>query len=291
MLGSSRMPLSGTAVESRRDQLRPRRRTAGLTWSAVLALLVGWSLRGAGFNAGFFSNPLAQRQTRRFIDGFLHPDLSRSYLAEVARSAIITVQISFAGLAVGVIIGVPLSFLAASNLAINRTPGLPRWRRVLGLAPYHLSRNLLNLLRAVPELVWALVFITAVGLGPFAGALAIGVHSAGLLGKLWAEQMEAVDDGPVEAIRLLGARRTSLGLLAVLPQARQNHLSLTLYQWECNVRAAAIVGFVGAGGIGQDLDVSIRLFLYSQTSVLIGTILVLVVGADALSAVVRRTLR
>ncbi len=260
-------------------------------WFGIFVLLVGWSIRGTGFNAGFFSNGRAQEQTQRFISGFLHPDLSLSYLGEVARSAVTTLQISFAGLAVGILIGVPLSFLAAANLSVNRTPGLPRWRRVLGLMPYQLARNLLNFLRAVPELVWALVFISAVGLGPFAGALAIGIHSAGLLGKLWAEQMEAVDDGPVEAIRLLGAGRTALGVLAVFPQARQNLLSLTLYQWECNVRAAAIVGFVGAGGIGQDLDVSIRLFRYSQASVLILAILALVVFADGTSALVRRSLR
>lgn len=268
-----------------------RRRWSGLGWAGVFVLLMAWSIRGAGFNAGFFSNARAQEQTRRFIDGFMHPDLSLAYLGEVGRSAVTTLQISFAGLAVGILIGIPLSFLAASNLSVNRTPGLSWPRRAIGLLPYQLARNILNVLRAVPELVWALVFISAVGLGPFAGSLAIGIHSAGLLGKLWAEQMEAVDDGPVEAIRLLGAGRTALGVLAVFPQARQNLLSLTLYQWECNVRAAAIVGFVGAGGIGQDLDVSIRLFRYSQASVLILAILALVVLADGTSALVRRSLR
>ncbi len=267
------------------------RRLAGLGWAGVLVLLIGWSMRGAGFNARFLSNARAQHETRRFVDGFLHPDLRLTYLADVAHSAVTTLQISFAGLAVGAVIGVPLSFLAAANLAANRTPGLPRWRRVVGLVPYQLARNTLNFLRAVPELVWALVFISAVGLGPFAGSLAIGLHSAGLLGKLWAEQMEAVDDSPVEAVRLLGAGRTALGILAVFPQARQNLLSLTLYQWECNVRAAAIVGFVGAGGIGQDLDVSIRLFRYSQASVLILAILILVALADGTGALIRRSLR
>ena len=127
--------------------------------------------------------------------------------------------------------------------------------------------------------------------GVYPGALALGLPAAGSLGKLWAGKMAAVDDGPVEAVRLLGAGRTALGVLAVFPQARQNLLSLTLYQWECNVRAAAIVGFVGAGGIGQDLDVSIRLFRYSQASVLILAILVLVAVADGTGALIRRSLR
>ena len=154
-----------------------------------------------------------------------------------------------------------------------------------------MARGTLNLLRAVPELVWALVFITVVGLGPFAGALATGIHAGGLLGKLWAGQLEAVDPAPVEAVRLLGMGRLGVAALAVVPQARRNLISLGMYQWECNVRAATIVGFVGAGGIGQQVDVSIRLFRYSETSTLILAVLVMVFAADGLSTLVRRALR
>lgn len=262
-----------------------------LAWGLVLSVLVVWSLRGSGFAPGTLASGRARENAARFLSGFLRPELGWSHLGDVARAAVETLQISIAGLVVGMAIGAPLALVAASTLASGAGEGLGGWQRGRRLLPYQAARGLLNLLRAVPELIWALVFITAVGLGPFAGALAIGVHSGGLLGKLWAEQLEGVDPAPVDAVRLLGVGRLGLATLAVFPQARQNLVSLTLYQWECNVRAATIVGFVGAGGIGQQLDVSIRLFRYSETATLVLAILILVFGADALSALVRRRLR
>ena len=202
-----------------------------------------------------------------------------------------SLHISVTALLIGLAIGAPLSLFAASNLAPGSSAGLPAWRRAVRFGPYWAARGTLNILRAVPELVWALVFVTAVGLGPFAGALAIGIHAGGLLGKLWAEQLEAVDPAPVDAVRLLGIGRLGVASLGVVPQARRNLISLGMYQWECNVRAATIVGFVGAGGIGQQVDVSIRLFRYSETSTLILAILVMVFAADGLSTLVRRALR
>jgi phosphonate transport system permease protein len=272
---------------------RPRRAGRGgrLGWALLLSVLVVWSLRGSGFAPGALASGRARENAGRFLSGFLRPEVGWSHLGEVARAAVETLQISVAGLVVGMAIGAPLALVAASTLAAGAGDGVGGWPRPLRLLPYQAARGLLNLLRAVPELIWALVFITAVGLGPFAGALAIGVHSGGLLGKLWAEQLEGVDPGPVDAVRLLGVGRLGLATLAVLPQARQNLVSLTLYQWECNVRAATIVGFVGAGGIGQQIDVSIRLFRYSETATLVLAILVLVFGADTLSALVRRRLR
>ncbi len=262
-----------------------------LGFGTVLALLVIWSARGTGADPGLLADPAARERTSRFLSGFLHPNLSGSYLAEVANAMLSTFQISIVALVIGIVIAIPLTPFAASNLLVTRTPGLPRWRRAVGALPYQVARNVLNLLRAVPELIWALVFVTAVGLGPFAGALAIGVHAGGLLGKLWAEQIEAVDEGPVEAIRLLGVGRFGLIGLGAWPLARQNILSLTLYQWECNLRAATVVGFVGAGGIGQQLDVSIRLFAYSETATLMLALLVMVFLADSASTLVRRTVR
>lgn len=262
-----------------------------LGWGALLAVLVLWSLYGTGFSLGTLTSPQARANASRFLSEFLQPDLSGDYLVEVARAALETLQISIAGLAVGALFGIPLSLFAAANLSSGTGSSLPRWQRAARLVPYQLARAVLNILRAIPELVWALIFITAVGLGPFPGVLAIGVHSIGLLGKLWAEQLEAVDPAPVDAVRLLGVGRLGLAGLAVIPQARQNLVSLTLYQWECNVRAATVIGFVGAGGIGQQVDISIRLFAYSETATLILAIMVLVFFADGVSALIRRALR
>lgn len=269
----------------------PRALGRRLAWGALLAVLVVWSMRGAGVSPGTLTGPQARRQAADFLSEFVRPELSLSYLGEVGRAAIETLHISITALVIGIVIGAPLSLFAASNLSSGSSSGLPAWQRALRFGPYWAARGTLNLLRAVPELVWALVFITAVGLGPFAGALAIGIHAGGLLGKLWAEQLEAVDPAPVEAVRLLGIGRLGVASLAVVPQARRNLISLGMYQWECNVRAATIVGFVGAGGIGQQVDVSIRLFRYSETSTLILAILVMVFAADGLSTLVRRALR
>ena len=271
----------------------PRRRSLArrLGWATLLAVLVVWSMRGAGVSPGALAGPEARRGIADFVSELLHPELGLDYLAEVGRAVVETLHISVTGLVVGAVIGAPLALFAASNLSSGAGFGLPRWQRALRFGPYWAARGGLNLLRAVPELVWALIFVTAVGLGPFAGALAIGVHAGGLLGKLWAEQLETVDPAPVEAVRLLGLGRLGVASLAVLPQARRNLISLGMYQWECNVRAATIVGFVGAGGIGQHVDVSIRLFRYSETSTLILAIVVLVFAADGLSTLVRRAVR
>ena len=262
-----------------------------LGWASLLALLVVWSMGGSGVSPGTLAGPAARRNIADFLSDFLRPELSPRYLGEVAGAAVQTLQISVTGLVIGAVIGAPLALFAAANLSSGAGGGLPSWQRALRFGPYWASRGVLNFLRAIPELVWALVFITAVGLGPFAGALAIGVHAGGLLGKLWAEQLEAVDPGPVEAVRLLGLGRVGVAFLAVIPQARRNLISLGMYQWECNVRAATIVGFVGAGGIGQQVDLSIRLFRYSEASTLILAILVMVFVADALSTLVRRAVR
>lgn len=262
-----------------------------LAWAGLLALLAVWSMRGAGVSPGALTGTQARRQAADFLSEFVRPELGGSYLREVAGAAIETLHISVTALLIGLLIGAPLSLFAASNLTPGAGVGLPAWRRALRFGPYWAARGSLNILRAVPELVWALIFITTVGLGPFAGALAIGIHAGGLLGKLWSEQLEAVDPAPVDAVRLLGVGRLGVASLAVVPQARRNLISLGMYQWECNVRAATIVGFVGAGGIGQQVDVSIRLFRYSETSTLILAILVMVFAADGLSTLVRRALR
>ena len=255
-------PSGGTAVT-----LPPPRRSAS-AWGGSLGLLfvAVWALHGAELSR------LGDVDLRgvQVLAGVLRPDLSAPVLAGVAKAAAATVQIAIAGLLLSVLAAAPLALLMAGS---SRVAPLARTA----------ARMLAALLRGIPELVYALVFVSIVGLGPVAGTCAVAVHGAGLLAKLWAEQLEAVDDRPVTAARLSGAGRGAVVALAVLPQARPGLLSLLLYQLECNIRTATVLGIVGAGGLGQAIDLSLRLFDYGQLGTLVATVLALVLGVDALS--------
>lgn len=246
--------------------------TRGGRWGggAALAVVVLWSLHGVD------PQGLADLDARgaRALAGVLRPDLSAPVLADVGSAAVETVQIAVAGLVLSALAAAPLALLLA---------GVTRAARPVRAA----VRVLAALLRGVPELVYALVFVAVVGLGPLAGTLAVAVHGAGLLAKLWAEQLESVDPRPVQAARLSGASRPAVLALAVLPLARPGLLSLLLYQLECNIRTATVLGIVGAGGLGQAIDLSLRLFDYAQLGTLVLAVLVLVLGVDALSRRIR----
>ncbi|MFQ5691559.1 MAG: phosphonate ABC transporter, permease protein PhnE [Nitrospinota bacterium] len=228
-----------------------------------------------------------------FVAAMFPPELSADFLGFTLRPAIETVQISVLGTALAVCIGFPLSLLAASNLSFRgvlhemELEGRPA-RRALRSVPYALARALLNVFRAVPEFVWALIFVRAVGLGPFPGVLAIGVGYGGVLGKVFAEIFEGVNPRPVEALQSTGASRWATFLYGVFPQALPNLVSYALYRWECAIRAAAILGFVGAGGIGQQIEVSMRMFQQRETLTLILILLVMVTAVDRVSAWIRK---
>lgn len=240
---------------------------------SVVLLAVIWSLRGT--EVGVRDLLEGRDGAGRLLGGLLRPDLSPDFLRIVWSAAVETVQISIAGLVLATLVGLPLALLSAGNVA---APRLVRRAATLFAAG----------LRGIPELLWALLFVAAIGLGPAAGVYAIGLHGAGLLAKLCSEQLEAVPPDPVEALRLTGAPRTVVAGFAIVPQAGPNLASLVLYQWECNIRTATIVGFVGGGGIGQALDISLRLFRYAELSTWVLTVLALIVAVDTLSRVVRR---
>jgi phosphonate transport system permease protein len=162
------------------------------------------------------------------------------------------------------------------------------WRRYPRIGVYVAAKLMLNVLRTIPEIVWALIFVFAVGLGPFPGALALGCHTGGVLGKLFGEVLEDVDPHPLETLQAGGARRAAILFYGVLPQAWPQFLAYTLYRWEVNIRAAAVLGFVGAGGLGQRIHIAISLFLEHQLLTLILAIYVMVTLVDALSAFLRR---
>lgn len=262
---------------------------------AVIVALSGWIAR---VDPTILFNTDARMQMWSFVSEGIPPDVSREYL--FGRSlrdglfwaVIETVAISVVGIVIAVGLAIPLALTSAANVT-HQGPLFARSSaptRTAGKTVYRLSHSLASFLRSVPDLVWGFLFVTAVGLGPFAGALAIGVHNAGVLGKLYAEFLEDTDPMPAEAVYGTGATRLQTVVHAVLPQVTPTMLSYTLYRWECAIRAATILGFVGAGGIGYYLTITISRLQYPKLVTAIIAVFVLVLGADYLSARVRTSL-
>jgi phosphonate transport system permease protein len=260
------------------------------SWKPALAVLIilgltGWSIAGTEFD--LIKLLTSTGPIERFVSEMFPPDLSAVTLRTTATGIIETFQMSFLGALIGAIVASPLAAFATGEAP---TVGASRGERLLRVVPYHLSRFILNVFRSVPDILWALVFVVALGLGPFPGTLALAVHSTGILGKLYSETLEAVPSRPVEALRATGASALQTFLFGRLPQAMSGFTSLTLYQWECNIRSATILGFVGAGGIGQQILVSMNLFDYPKVATLVGATIVVVLLVDRFSAAVRRRL-
>jgi phosphonate transport system permease protein len=203
---------------------------------------------------------------------FFPPDFRqwRMYVEEM----VITLQIALWGTALAVVTAVPLALLASSNI-------VPWW-------VYQPVRRLMDSFRAINEMVFAMLFVVAVGLGPFAGVLALWIHTAGILAKLFSEAVEAIDPQPVEGIRSTGASAMHEIVYGVIPQVMPLWISFTLYRFESNVRSASVVGMVGAGGIGVVLWEIIRGFQYAETCAVMLIIILTVSVIDVLSARIRK---
>jgi phosphonate transport system permease protein len=208
------------------------------------------------------------------LSGFMKPNF-RDWKVFVA-AMIETVQIAIWGTALAVLIGAPFSILASSNVC-------PVWI----VQPV---RRLMDASRAINEIVFALVFVVAVGLGPLAGVLALAVHNIGVIAKLFSEAVEATDPRPVEGIRATGATRLQEVVHGILPQVMPLWSSFTLYRFETNVRSATVLGIVGAGGIGQPLYENIRSFQYAETASIIIIVVATVSLIDLLSSRIRKFL-
>jgi phosphonate transport system permease protein len=218
----------------------------------------------------------AARSMGRFLAEFFPPDLSGPFLHKVlvgtwetlAMSALGTLLAAVGGLA----LALPASRLHEGDAARGRAP----------------TRLLLNALRSVPELVWAALLLIAAGLGPFAGTLALALHTSGVLGRLFAEAIENAPRGPGDALRAQGVGNGRVFLYATLPQVLPQLMSYTLYRWENNIRAAAVLGVVGAGGLGQLLAFHMGLFHMGKTATILAAMLALVALVDVLSFAARR---
>jgi phosphonate transport system permease protein len=263
----------------------------------VLAVigLISWSAEGTNTDLRVFLTGDAWFQMASFFRNMFPPDLSGAFLRRTLWSGVETIAVSLMGTVLAVVIALPLGVISSRTTLYGGYQAeyrkLPLVPRLLRSLPYSTSTLALNLLRSIPELFWALIFILAVGLGPFAGVLALGFHTGGVLGKLFSEVVENVDAQPLEALHATGARSSAVLAYGVLPLALPQLVSYTLYRWEVNIRAAAIIGVVGAGGIGRDIYVAISLFHYQQLATLLLMTLAIVTLVDYLSTWVRSLLR
>jgi len=245
--------------------------------AAVLLLVLAsfWTLQ---LQWGEFLSLDALRSMGRFLAEFFPPDTSPAFVRKVLLGAWETLAMSALGTALaaaaGLLLALPASRLHETDAAWARAP----------------TRLLLNALRAVPELVWAALLLICAGLGPFAGTLALAAHTTGVLGRLFAESLENAPPGPAAALRAQGVGHGRLFLYATLPQVLPQLMSYTLYRWENNIRAAAVLGVVGAGGLGQLLAFHMGLFHMGKTATILGAMLLLVALVDALSYGARRGL-
>jgi len=260
--------VSGALAEE--SQRRARRLGRALIW-AVAVVAVLWF---TGAQIGM--NPLALVKGIPFMADFFGrmfpPDLG--HLPLLGDATLETVQIAVWGTLIAVLMSIPLALLGAQNTTPHPVV-------------FHVTRMFLNALRSINELVFALIFVSAVGLGPFAGVLAIALHATGMLAKFCAEEIEGVDRGPIEAMQATGAGRMQVILFGIVPQVIPAFISYSIYRFDVSIRAATILGLVGAGGLGFSLIKTMKLFKYHETATCILVIFVIVFVSDWVCARIR----
>jgi phosphonate transport system permease protein len=251
----------------------------------LLALLVP-GLRWTEFDPGVFFDARQRETMGQFFALFLPPALDPEFLRLTLRATLETLAMATAGTFLAMVIAFPLAFAVARSLSISRIGPGPGRR--LGQAVRGSLRLFLAVLRGVPEIVWALLLVRAVGLGPAAAVLAIAVSYGGMLGKVYGEIFESADTRPARALLEAGSGRLGAFFYGVLPAAAPEVVSYSVYRWECAVRASVIMGFVGAGGLGQQMELSMRMLEGGEVCTLLLTFLLLVLLADGVSAILRR---
>ncbi len=259
---------------------RPYARTANLIkWFVGLSLVAYTAL--AVVHTEF--NPLkllaGAASAKEILSEIVRPDWS--ILPLLLKLMNETVEMALIGTLLAILISFPLSFLAAKNLMLGT---------VAGRVVYAMVRLIFNVLRAFEPMLLALLFVLMVGIGPFPGVLALGLHSVGMLGKLFSESIEAIDPGPVEAIQACGGNRFQVIWYGVLPQVAPTFLAFSIYRWDINIRMSIILGIVGAGGIGYCLLQYLNLLQYSKVSTAFILILIVVTALDSASAWLRTRL-
>jgi phosphonate transport system permease protein len=280
------MPLAAPVaapLPHRRDPVARQR----LFWALASIAALWPMLVLTEFKPWLLWEPGALKPALRFVADFVPPKMEGEFLWMVARETWRTVAIATAGLTLALLLAIPLALLSVRVLSVSALAGrmapLPAVLR-------QLVRWLMIVLRSVPELIWALVFVRVVGLGPTAGVLAIALTFAGMLGKVYAEILESGDTHPAASLLRNGSGRLQTFLYALLPQSAAELTSYTLYRWECAIRSSAVLGFVGAGGLGQMMDASMKMFNGAEVATMLGVFMALVWVADRISAGLRKWL-
>jgi phosphonate transport system permease protein len=267
------MPVSAAASGPHRDPAARSR----LGWLVVVLMLLWPMLQSSGFSLKPFFDADNLKVIGSFLANFLPPETGSEFLGYLGQAALETLAIATAGMALAFVIAVPISYLST---------GAARERVTLN----PIARGLLTILRGIPELVWALVFVRVFGLGPAAGVLALGLTYGGMLAKVYAEILESTDPAPARALRASGAGRLQALLYGLLPQAAKELTSYTVYRWECAIRASVVMGFVGAGGLGQLMDQAMKMLNGGEAASILLAFMLLVATADLLSWWLRRAL-
>lgn len=269
---------SGTNLDARVDDLLARERRGWRRQSVFVGLIL-LIVAASGYYTGLFDISRLSEGLPAMWQLFTEsvpPDFSKAL--EWTTPLVDTLAMSITGTALAVILSLPLAFAAALNTSSNRLI-------------YRIARGILNLLRAIPELIMGIVFVAAVGFGALPGVLALGLHSVGMVGKFFAEAIEHVDNKPIEAARAAGAGQFQIIQHAILPQVLPQFADVTIYRWEHNFRASTVMGMVGAGGIGFELMASLRIMQYQEVFAILICILVMVTLVDGTGALLRRRLK
>jgi phosphonate transport system permease protein len=262
---------------------------AGRVRTFVVAVVV---VIGAGwlseFNPAVLLSPESLQATSQFAASFLPPKLAPDFLALVLQATWQTIAIATVGTTAALLIAVPAALAANRLLSISGIVSAHPCRACTAVRVA--VRSVLILLRSIPEVVWALLFVRAVGLGDTAGVLAIALTYGGMLGKVYIEVLESVDPAPTRALLEAGASRLQAFCYGTLPGALPELTSYTIYRWECAIRASVVMGFVGAGGLGMQMELSLKMLAGNEILTMLLVFVALVFAADALSAMLRRWL-
>jgi phosphonate transport system permease protein len=256
-------------------------------WIGAAAALLWPLLVATEFRPWLLFEARNLKVTGQFLASFLPPAYAPEFLVMVARETWRTVAIATAGITLALVLAVPMTLLATRVLSVSALSGR---MAALPFALRQAVRVLLIVLRSVPELVWALVFVRVVGLGPTAGVLAIALTYAGMLGKVYAEILESGETHATQALLRNGSSRLQAFFYGLLPQNAAELTSYTVYRWECAIRSSVVLGFVGAGGLGQQLDNSMKMFNGGEVLTMLAVFVALVGLADRVSTGLRRAL-
>jgi phosphonate transport system permease protein len=258
-----------------------------LTWALLFVLLLLPSIYFSEANPMSLLGADSWRASKLFLQSFYPPKLDAEFLTLVLAASWKTVAIATVGVSMAIALAIPLALLAVNTLSISAVgkPMSPLSRAVRAVV-----RSICVLLRSVPEIVWALIFVRAVGLGDSAGVAAIALSYAGMLAKVYVDIIESNDRSAGRALLANGASRASSLLYGTLPTCALELVSYTVYRWECAIRASVVMGFVGAGGLGQQMELSMRMLAGGEVVVMLAAFVGLTALADLLSAQVRKAL-